>query len=144
MRPDAPRDCRDPRQPDQVADRNLPRPRQVSRATHRVTVRPSPTPMCMESSPLSTPERPAPAGSITVEISDTQAHVRVDAEELARLVRRVLEGEGRSSAVISVALVDNAAVARINREHLDHEGPTDVISFVLSDPGDPELAGELV
>ena len=38
VRPDPPRDRRDPREPDQVADRHLPRPRQVSRTADRLTV----------------------------------------------------------------------------------------------------------
>ena len=32
----------------------------------------------------------------------------------------------------------------LNRAHLDHDCPTDVISFLLSEPDEAELAGELV
>ncbi len=32
----------------------------------------------------------------------------------------------------------------LNRRHLDHDWPTDVISFVLSDPDDLALSAELV
>ena len=33
--------------------------------------------------------------------------------------------------MISVALVSSREIARMNREHLGHAGPTDVISFAL-------------
>ena len=40
--------------------------------------------------------------------------------------------------MISVSIVDNAAIHAINREHLQHDYPTDVISFQLdfAIPGD--------
>ncbi|MHB1555897.1 MAG: rRNA maturation RNase YbeY [Isosphaeraceae bacterium] len=82
--------------------------------------------------------------AIEVEISDTQAHLRVVPEELAALARSVLLAEGRRRASISIALVDQAAIHTINREHLGHDWPTDVISFDLSEPGDVALTGELV
>jgi probable rRNA maturation factor len=81
---------------------------------------------------------------IEVQISNTQAHLRVDREELARLVRRVLEREGHRRGSISIALVDQATIHALNRTHLGHDWPTDVISFPLSDPEDSDWTGELV
>jgi probable rRNA maturation factor len=81
---------------------------------------------------------------IDVEISDTQNHLRVDREELARLVRCVLDREGRTRGSISIALVDQATIHALNRTHLGHDWPTDVISFPFSNPDDPDLTGELV
>jgi probable rRNA maturation factor len=43
----------------------------------------------------------------------------------------VLEGE------ISLALLDDDGIRRLNREHLDHDYPTDVLSFSLWDEGEP-------
>ena len=51
---------------------------------------------------------------------------------------------GSTRASISIALVDDATIQRVNRRHLGHDWPTDVISFPLSEPGRPDLAGELV
>jgi probable rRNA maturation factor len=82
--------------------------------------------------------------AIEVELSDTQGHLRVDPAELTGLVHAVLAAEGRRRASISIALVDQAAIHAINRSHLGHDWPTDVISFPMSDPDDPILAGELV
>jgi probable rRNA maturation factor len=81
---------------------------------------------------------------LEVEISDTQGHLRVDPEALARLARGVLAGEGIGRASISIALVDDATIRAMNRRHLDHDWPTDVISFRLSEPDDPTLSGALI
>ena len=87
---------------------------------------------------------PPSASAIAVELSDTQAHLAVDRAALVRLAQSVLAGEGVARASVSIALVDDATIHAVNRRYLDHDGPTDVISFVLSDPGTPDLAGELV
>jgi probable rRNA maturation factor len=84
------------------------------------------------------------APEIEVEISNTQGHLRVDPAALRELVRVVLTAEDRARASISIALVDNSAIHAVNRTHLGHDWPTDVISFPLSTPADPVLAGELV
>jgi probable rRNA maturation factor len=88
--------------------------------------------------------RSNPEDAIEVEVSDTQGHLRVEPEELRDLVRTVLTAEGHPRASISIALVDQATIHAINRSHLGHDWPTDVISFPLSEPSDPTLAGEIV
>jgi probable rRNA maturation factor len=98
--------------------------------------------------PVPVPDAPSPPTSasppIEVEVSDTQGHLAIDHRALADLVRRVLAGEGVGRASLSVALVDEATIHAVNRRHLDHDWPTDVISFRLSEPGEPVLSGELV
>jgi probable rRNA maturation factor len=81
---------------------------------------------------------------IDVEVSDTQAHLRVDPALLAGIARRVLGAEGVRLASVSIALVDDATIRGINRRHLAHDWPTDVITFRLSEPGEPLLSAELV
>ncbi len=100
---------------------------------------------------MSTSARPQPLppafqgrSAIVAEVSDTQGFVHVEMAALIRLIERVLRDEGVEQATISVALVDNATIRRINQKHLGHDWPTDVISFTLSAAGEPELAGELV
>jgi len=88
--------------------------------------------------------RPGPLGSIDVEVSDTQGYLAIDPEPLSGLVRRVLEGEGIARGSVSIALVDDATIQGVNRRHLAHDWPTDVISFRLSDAGEPFLSGEVV
>jgi probable rRNA maturation factor len=73
-----------------------------------------------------------------IEISDEQQAVEVDHPWLLQLARTVLEGEGIETARISVALVDDPTIHDINRRFLQHDDPTDVISFLLNDgPADP-------
>ncbi|MDA0841691.1 MAG: rRNA maturation RNase YbeY [Planctomycetota bacterium] len=48
---------------------------------------------------------------------------------------------------LSLAFVDNAAISEVNEQYLQHEGPTDVISFLLAEEGSPNPEnqfGELV
>ena len=81
---------------------------------------------------------------ISVEISDTQSHLNVDPQALTRLVSSTLAAEGVNRATISIALVDNSTIHDLNRRHLGHDWPTDIITFPLSDPDEPILSGELV
>jgi probable rRNA maturation factor len=63
----------------------------------------------------------------------------VDAERIEAAVRHVLRAEGVAAGEISVALVTDEDIAALNQQYLDHEGPTDVISFHLHDRGEPPL-----
>jgi probable rRNA maturation factor len=82
--------------------------------------------------------------AIDVEISDTQAHLAVDRASIEQLVAVVLRAEGRDRAAISIALVDDQTIHSLNRKHLGHDWPTDVITFPLAAADDPVLTGELV
>ncbi len=70
--------------------------------------------------------------------------MRVSARTLQRLVRSVLAFEGIDSAEICIRLVSDRSMAGLNRRWLGHEGPTDVITFPLSDEGEPVLVGDIV
>jgi probable rRNA maturation factor len=63
-------------------------------------------------------------------------------ERVLDLVDAVFEGESISWAAISIVLTDHDTVLDLNREWLQHDYTTDVISFLLED--DPEaLEGEV-
>ncbi len=70
---------------------------------------------------------------LALDISDQQSLLAVDHDRLRTAVARVLTAEQIASAEISLALVDDAEIQRINREFLGHDYVTDVISFVLND-----------
>lgn len=53
---------------------------------------------------------------------------------IADLARFVLRAERVRDALLSITFVSSAAIARLNRRHLGHAGPTDVISFGLTPP----------
>jgi probable rRNA maturation factor len=82
--------------------------------------------------------------AVEVEVNDTQRHLQFDPADLVRLACIALAGLGRHRASVSIAVVDNATIHAVNRTHLGHDWPTDVISFPFSTPDDPVLTGELV
>ena len=55
----------------------------------------------------------------------------VDCDSIQAALVSALEQEEVRTAVLSVTLVDNPTMHRLNREHLQHDYPTDVISFPL-------------
>lgn len=79
-----------------------------------------------------------------ISIACPQETVAVERAFMRQVVRAVLEGEGVKDAEISLAFVDNATIHTLNKRYLDHDEPTDVLSFPLSEPNARKLAGELV
>jgi probable rRNA maturation factor len=79
-----------------------------------------------------------------IAIASPQDLVPIDRQQLRHIVRTVLEGESVPDAEISLALVDNATIHQLNKRYLNHDEPTDVLSFPLSEPHAKKLAGELV
>jgi probable rRNA maturation factor len=68
-------------------------------------------------------------------------HVAVDGmpaplsrERAQSVVQSVLRAERVHGALVSVAFVSERDIAKMNRRHLGHTGPTDVISFGFSPP----------
>ena len=80
---------------------------------------------------------------IEVEVNNQQTTMSADVDRLVELVCEVLQGEGVRSASISVALVDDATIRRLNRQYLNHDYATDVLSFPLQEKDD-FLEGEIV
>lgn len=79
----------------------------------------------------------ASAVAVTVAVDVARAGVRVPVSE-ARVrdaVRAACRAERVSHALVSVAFVTRAAMARMNREYLGHAGATDVITFSMRDTG---------
>jgi probable rRNA maturation factor len=56
---------------------------------------------------------------------------------LAEAVRAVVERLGHREGEISLALLDDEAIQVLNRDHLGHDRPTDVLSFALFQEGEP-------
>jgi probable rRNA maturation factor len=79
-----------------------------------------------------------------VSIASPQEIVAIDRAHMRQVARTVLEGEEVKEAEISLAFVDNPTIHRLNKRYLDHDEPTDVLSFPLSEPNSSKLAGELV
>jgi probable rRNA maturation factor len=81
---------------------------------------------------------------IRVSLSSPQEVVAVDRAQMRQITRAVLEGEDVGEAEISLAFVDNPTIHQLNKRYLQHDEPTDVLSFPLSEANSRKLAGELV
>lgn len=91
---------------------------------------------------------------VTITISDEQTLMRIDHSLIEQTAHAVLMAEQVAAAEIDIALVDDAKIHAINRKYLNHDEPTDVISFALGGTqwnavatvGDPaeHLEGQLV
>jgi probable rRNA maturation factor len=79
-----------------------------------------------------------------IAIHTPQEIVAVDRGRMREIVRAVLAGEDVADYEISLAFVDNPTIHTLNMRYLQHDEPTDVLSFPLSDPGARKLSGELV
>jgi probable rRNA maturation factor len=80
----------------------------------------------------------------SISIASPQEAVPIDRGRMREVVRVVLDGEGVADAEVSLAFVDNATIHRLNQRYLQHDEPTDVLSFPLSEPNSRRLSGELV
>ena len=78
---------------------------------------------------------------IRVSIASPQELVAIDREAMRQLVRGVLDDEGIKEAEISLAFVDNPTIHQLNKRYLQHDEPTDVLSFPLDEDG---LLGDVV
>lgn len=77
-----------------------------------------------------------------VSIASPQELVPLDRARLREIVRLVLAEEDIRDYEISLAFVDNPTIHRINKQFLDHDEPTDVITFPYA--SGKVLVGELV
>lgn len=80
-----------------------------------------------------------------IPVANRQRRVSVRAAQVRAVVSAVFAAEEAGEPNVSVALVNDATIRAINREHLDHDWATDAIAFDLSDDPSPDgLAGEVV
>jgi probable rRNA maturation factor len=77
-----------------------------------------------------------------VSIASPQELVKLDRPRLREIVRQVMAEEDIKDYEISLAFVDNPTIHGINKRFLEHDEPTDVITFPYS--SGKVLVGELV
>ena len=70
-----------------------------------------------------------------IALSNQQRDHTVNEALLIDAARAVLSDSTFSSAEISIAIVDDDKIQELNRRHLNHDWPTDVLSFPLDDDG---------
>ena len=71
-----------------------------------------------------------------VELSNRQDLVPIDEDQIQSAVRRVLRGEGVTTARVGIAVVDDDTIRQLNRRYLNHDCATDVLSFELDGRSD--------
>ncbi len=79
-----------------------------------------------------------------IAIHSPQEAIPIDRGRMREIGRAVLEGEGVRDYEISLAFVDNPTIHRLNKQYLDHDEPTDVLSFPYSGDNAKKLEGELI
>jgi probable rRNA maturation factor len=83
------------------------------------------------------------ADRFQIALANDQLRYPVDESQLIHAANSVLQDSDFLSANISLAVIDDETMHELNRRHLDHDYPTDVLSFVLDDEGD-HLEGEVI
>ncbi len=78
-----------------------------------------------------------------IDVANQQTTLAVDAKQLRRAVETILRDASVGRARISLAVVDDPTMHDLNRQFLDHDYPTDVLSFLLEQSHD-YLEGEVV
>jgi probable rRNA maturation factor len=66
-----------------------------------------------------------------VDVNSEGRRLPLSARTIRALGAFVLEREHARRALVSVSFVSRRQIARLNRDHLGHPGPTDVITFAL-------------
>ena len=77
-----------------------------------------------------------------IEISDQQQRA-VDFEDCTKVARMIVDDFGFDQSEISIAFVDDPTIRDLNKQYLNHDYETDVISFVLEE-SETTLTGQLL
>lgn len=93
--------------------------------------------------PAASRVKPPPQKDIAVTVSARRLLPAADGRWLKGVIHRAVVAIGRTSADISVLLLDDDGIADLHDRWLGVPGPTDVITFDLASPGDPGLHGDL-
>jgi probable rRNA maturation factor len=84
---------------------------------------------------------------VSVLFRNSQKAVSLLASNITALGDFVLQREDASDKEVSVLFTDDAGISELNAKHLGRNGPTDVLAFPMSAPGDdtlhPEILGDV-
>lgn len=83
--------------------------------------------------------------SLYLEIIDEQDEVPVERDRVQSVCEQILSDAGITSGRIGIVIVDNDTIQELNKNFLQHDYPTDVISFQLeSSVENGYLEGEVI
>ena len=81
--------------------------------------------------------------SFEIDVAVRQTALEVDQRIIVQAVEMILRDAAVARTEISVALVDDPTIHQLNRQYLDHDDATDVLSFVFQRDRDL-LEGEVI
>ncbi len=89
-----------------------------------------------------------PATDFQIEIINNQNIIPIDQDFFLALIKNILQRLNRNRATLNILIVDNKAIHEINIQFLQHDFPTDVITFPMNEdsqnPEQQSLEGEIV
>ena len=80
---------------------------------------------------------------IRIDVINEQTRVPVDADRLRAALHSIVTAHGKHRGTISLAVVDDPTIHELNRRYLEHDYPTDVLSFAFDDDEDT-IEGEII
>lgn len=80
---------------------------------------------------------------MNIEIANQQTTLSIDEDRVRRIAVAILADAGYIEGELSIAVVDDPTIHELNIRHLQHDYPTDVLSFALFDEP-PRLEGEVI
>src|SRR3972149_2500974 len=83
------------------------------------------------------------SGGLDIALANHQSAHPVDEHRLLRAARHILQDSLFRCATVSLAVVDEETIHELNRRYLNHDWPTDVLSFVL-ERHDGRVEGEVI
>ena len=84
-----------------------------------------------------------PSSSMDIDFINRQSRHEIEEVRLCEASRQILNDAGFRSGQLSLAVVDDEEMQQLNRQYLEHDYPTDVLSFLLED-GEDFLEGEVI
>ena len=69
--------------------------------------------------------------SFSVDVINEQDDIEIDEEKIKFICSKIISDAGFRTGHLGVVLTDNTTIRVLNREYLEHDCPTDVISFGL-------------
>ena len=81
----------------------------------------------------------------SLNVRNLQRRYKVDSRVLERFLRELASTLGAPEAWLTLALVGDARIQKLNRDFRGHDKPTDVLSFAAArDEDDPDYLGDIV
>ena len=81
--------------------------------------------------------------SFVIDVADRQTALQVDQRQIVQAVEMILRDAAVARTEISVAVVDDPTIRQLNRQYLNHDYATDVLSFAFERDRDL-LEGEVI